>query len=189
MNAMQWHHAFDKALTQLSDCGLPKSEREVFLDYINKCGPALSKLVQTDKRSRLDRENNDGSYIHRAPETWKEAHEPVKEKEPDGTAQKVLHHGYAGNPNCDKQPKTKNGCAEAADWLVADLKSFGAKAEKYETGGHPIVLGDLGSDSGPHILFYGHYDVQPVDPLELWDNDPFEPVSYTHLTLPTNREV
>ena len=73
-------------------------------------------------------------------------------------------------------PEFKNGCAEAADWLVADLKSFGAKAEKYETGGHPIVLGDLGSDSGPHILFYGHYDVQPVDPLELWENDPFEPI-------------
>ena len=73
-------------------------------------------------------------------------------------------------------PEFEKDCAEAADWLVADLKSFGAKVEKYETGGHPLVLGDLGSDSGPHILFYGHYDVQPVDPLELWDNDPFEPV-------------
>ena len=70
----------------------------------------------------------------------------------------------------------KKDCAEAADWLVADLKSFGAKVKKYETGGHPIVLGELGSDSRPHILFYGHYDVQPVDPLELWDNDPFEPI-------------
>ena len=73
-------------------------------------------------------------------------------------------------------PEFKKDCAEAADWLVADLKSFGAKVKKYETGGHPIVLGDLESDSGPHILFYGHYDVQPVDPLELWDNDPFEPI-------------
>ena len=73
-------------------------------------------------------------------------------------------------------PEFKKDCAEAADWLVADLKSFGTKVEKYETGGHPLVLGDLGSDSGPHILFYGHYDVQPVDPLELWDNDPFEPI-------------
>ena len=73
-------------------------------------------------------------------------------------------------------PEFEKDCAEAADWLVADLKSFGAKVEKYETGGHPLVLGDLGPDSGPHILFYGHYDVQPVDPLELWDNDPFEPI-------------
>ena len=73
-------------------------------------------------------------------------------------------------------PEFEKDCAEAADWLVADLKSFGAKVKKYETGGHPVVLGDIGSDSGPHILFYGHYDVQPVDPLELWDNDPFEPI-------------
>ena len=73
-------------------------------------------------------------------------------------------------------PEFKKDCVEAADWLVADLKSFGAKVKKYETGGHPIVLGDLGSGSGPHILFYGHYDVQPVDPLELWDSDPFEPI-------------
>ena len=72
-------------------------------------------------------------------------------------------------------PRFKDDCVEAADWLVADLKSFGTKVEKYETGGHPIVLGHLESDNGPQVLFYGHYDVQPVDPLELWDSDPFEP--------------
>ena len=73
-------------------------------------------------------------------------------------------------------PEFKKDCVDAANWLVEDLKSFGAKVEKYETGGHPIVLGHLGSDTGLHILFYGHYDVQPVDPLELWDRDPFDPV-------------
>ena len=73
-------------------------------------------------------------------------------------------------------PEFKKDCVDAANWLVEDLKSFGAKVEKYETGGHPIVLGHLGSDTGFHILFYGHYDVQPVDPLELWDRDPFDPV-------------
>ena len=73
-------------------------------------------------------------------------------------------------------PEFKRDCVDAANWLVKDLGSFGAKVEKYETGGHPIVLGHLGSDSGLHILFYGHYDVQPVDPLELWDRDPFDPV-------------
>ena len=73
-------------------------------------------------------------------------------------------------------PNFKKDCAEAADWLVEDLKSFGVKAKKYKTDGHPIVQGALGSNSGLHVLFYGHYDVQPVDPLELWRTDPFEPV-------------
>ena len=73
-------------------------------------------------------------------------------------------------------PNFKKDCAEAADWLVEDLRSFGVKAKKYETDGHPIVQGALGSNSGLHVLFYGHYDVQPVDPLELWRTDPFEPV-------------
>ncbi len=72
-------------------------------------------------------------------------------------------------------PKFKQDCDKAADWLVEDLKSFGANAEKHNTDGHPIVTGNLGPDTGPHVLFYGHYDVQPVDPLELWDTDPFEP--------------
>ena len=62
----------------------------------------------------------------------------------------------------------------AADWLVADLQSLGAEARKCQTPGHPMVVGHIG-DGGPHLLFYGHYDVQPVDPLELWDTPPFEP--------------
>ncbi|PID37508.1 MAG: hypothetical protein CR993_00035 [Rhodobacterales bacterium] len=65
----------------------------------------------------------------------------------------------------------------AADWLVADLKGLGFAAEKRVTPGHPMVVAHGGpeGDDVPHLLFYGHYDVQPVDPLELWDHDPFEP--------------
>ncbi|MDA5555341.1 M20/M25/M40 family metallo-hydrolase [Shimia sp. MMG029] len=65
----------------------------------------------------------------------------------------------------------------AADWLVKDLQGLGIKAEKRPTTGHPMVVGhvDGPSEDSPHILFYGHYDVQPVDPLELWDRDPFDP--------------
>ncbi|WP_422050337.1 M20/M25/M40 family metallo-hydrolase [Shimia sp.] len=65
----------------------------------------------------------------------------------------------------------------AADWLVKDLQSLGIAAEKRMTTGHPMVVGhvDGPSEDSPHILFYGHYDVQPVDPLELWDRDPFDP--------------
>ena len=73
-------------------------------------------------------------------------------------------------------PAFKADCDAAADWLVADLKSMGIDASKRPTPGHPMVVGHLGEDTGaPHLLFYGHYDVQPVDPLELWDNDPFDP--------------
>lgn len=71
-------------------------------------------------------------------------------------------------------PAYKAECDKAADWLVADLQSLGAKAEKRPTPGHPMVVGHVAGD-GPHLLFYGHYDVQPVDPLELWDRDPFDP--------------
>ncbi|MBO9477499.1 M20/M25/M40 family metallo-hydrolase [Shimia sp. R11_0] len=65
----------------------------------------------------------------------------------------------------------------AADWLVQELQSIGIAAEKRLTSGHPMVVGhvDGPADDVPHILFYGHYDVQPVDPLELWDRDPFDP--------------
>lgn len=71
-------------------------------------------------------------------------------------------------------PAFKDQCSKAADWLVADLKSLGVDAETHETPGHPMVVGHVAGD-GPHVLFYGHYDVQPVDPLDLWDNDPFDP--------------
>ena len=71
-------------------------------------------------------------------------------------------------------PAYEAQCDEAADWLVADLKSFGVEAEKRPTPGHPMVVGHI-DGPGPHLLFYGHYDVQPVDPLELWHSDPFDP--------------
>lgn len=62
----------------------------------------------------------------------------------------------------------------AADWLAADLNALGFSARAAETAGHPIVVGhDTSAPSGPHVLFYGHYDVQPVDPVELWHSDPF----------------
>lgn len=75
-------------------------------------------------------------------------------------------------------PVYKEDCIEAADWLVNQLGSLGANAKKYETAGHPMVLGNIfpqNSDRKLHILFYGHYDVQPVDPIDLWDRDPFDP--------------
>ena len=71
-------------------------------------------------------------------------------------------------------PAYASQCVNAADWLVKDLKSFGVSAQRHDTAGHPMVTGHSGSGHA-NVLFYGHYDVQPVDPLELWANPPFEP--------------
>jgi acetylornithine deacetylase/succinyl-diaminopimelate desuccinylase-like protein len=71
-------------------------------------------------------------------------------------------------------PAYKEACAAAADWLVDDLNSIGLDASTRPTPGHPMVVAH-GADAGPHVMFYGHYDVQPVDPLELWNAPPFEP--------------
>jgi acetylornithine deacetylase/succinyl-diaminopimelate desuccinylase-like protein len=71
-------------------------------------------------------------------------------------------------------PAYKAECDAAADWLVTDLQSLGFDASKRITPGHPMVVGHQ-PNNGTHIMFYGHYDVQPVDPIDLWDNPPFEP--------------
>ncbi|MEX0284896.1 MAG: M20/M25/M40 family metallo-hydrolase [Paracoccaceae bacterium] len=77
-------------------------------------------------------------------------------------------------PSISTDPAYKADCDRAADWMVDDLKSLGINAEKRVTPGHPMVVGH-GGEGDRHLLFYGHYDVQPVDPLDLWDNDPFDP--------------
>jgi acetylornithine deacetylase/succinyl-diaminopimelate desuccinylase-like protein len=66
-------------------------------------------------------------------------------------------------------------CKRNADWHAEDLRSIGFEATSRPTKGHPIVVGHDRSAPGKSALFYGHYDVQPVDPLELWNSDPFEP--------------
>ncbi|MEF3047422.1 M20/M25/M40 family metallo-hydrolase [Pseudotabrizicola sp. L79] len=81
-------------------------------------------------------------------------------------------------PSISTDPAFKADCARAADWLVDDLKSLGFDAASRPTPGHPMVVAHGGGDkdgAGPHLLFYGHYDVQPVDPLNLWHRDPFDP--------------
>jgi acetylornithine deacetylase/succinyl-diaminopimelate desuccinylase-like protein len=70
-------------------------------------------------------------------------------------------------------------CRAAAEFVAKDLSSLGFDASLRPTAGHPVVVGKSsdgrGYGSAPRVLFYGHYDVQPVDPLELWDTPPFEP--------------
>jgi acetylornithine deacetylase/succinyl-diaminopimelate desuccinylase-like protein len=77
-------------------------------------------------------------------------------------------------PSISTDPAFKADCARAADWLAADLASLGFDAASRPTPGHPMVVAHGGTGTR-HLLFYGHYDVQPVDPLALWDRDPFDP--------------
>jgi len=77
-------------------------------------------------------------------------------------------------PSISTDPAFAAECDRAADWLVDDLSSIGLDASKRATPGHPMVVAH-GQGDGPHLMFYGHYDVQPVDPLSLWDRDPFDP--------------
>ncbi|MYE37139.1 MAG: M20/M25/M40 family metallo-hydrolase, partial [Rhodobacteraceae bacterium] len=77
-------------------------------------------------------------------------------------------------PSISTDPQYRNECRRAADWLESDLNSIGFSASVRETDGHPMVVAH-GERSSSNILFYGHYDVQPVDPLEKWHHAPFEP--------------
>ncbi|MEM9473818.1 MAG: M20/M25/M40 family metallo-hydrolase [Pseudomonadota bacterium] len=77
-------------------------------------------------------------------------------------------------PSISTDPAYHDACNDAADWLVRDLATLGIEAASHPTPGKPMVVGHGGS-GGPHLMFYGHYDVQPVDPLALWHRDPFDP--------------
>ena len=74
-------------------------------------------------------------------------------------------------------------CRTAAEHVAADLRSLGLETTVRPTDGHPVVVGKSGNGragsgsngKAPRVLFYGHYDVQPVDPLNLWKTPPFEP--------------
>jgi acetylornithine deacetylase/succinyl-diaminopimelate desuccinylase-like protein len=79
-------------------------------------------------------------------------------------------------------PAFADDCKKAAEHLAADIASLGFNAEVRPTAGHPAIVATAKGNTGkrPHILFYGHYDVQPVDPLNLWHRPPFEPVVTKH---------
>ncbi len=78
-------------------------------------------------------------------------------------------------PSISTDPAYADQCRTAAIHLSDDLARIGFKTSLRETPGHPVVIGKAAGGAGRHALFYGHYDVQPVDPLDLWTTPPFEP--------------
>ena len=81
-------------------------------------------------------------------------------------------------PSISTTLENRGDIKHAAEFVAKQLKSAGMnRVEIFETEGHPLVYGEwLGAPGKPTVLIYGHYDVQPVDPIELWTNQPFEPV-------------
>jgi acetylornithine deacetylase/succinyl-diaminopimelate desuccinylase-like protein len=80
-------------------------------------------------------------------------------------------------PSISADPAYASECTRAAEWLAAELRSIGCAASVRPTKGHPMIVGTVRAarPDVPHVLFYGHYDVQPPDPLDLWETPPFEP--------------
>jgi len=78
-------------------------------------------------------------------------------------------------PSVSADPERKDDVTRAAEWLAGFIRDAGGSAEVVPTDTQPLILGDLGASNGlaPTVLVYGHVDVQPPDPLELWESDPF----------------
>jgi len=81
-------------------------------------------------------------------------------------------------PSISTLTENRGDVVKAADFVAEKLRQAGlSRVEIFKTENHPLVYGEwLGAPGKPTLLFYGHYDVQPVDPIELWSNPPFEPI-------------
>jgi len=79
------------------------------------------------------------------------------------------------SPSVSADPERKSDVTRAAEWLAGFIRDAGGSAEVVPTDTQPLILGDLAASSGPAptVLVYGHVDVQPPDPLELWESDPY----------------
>jgi len=91
---------------------------------------------------------------------------------------------YLRIPSISTEPEHKEDVQRCSEFVVDKLKTAGLSVESIQTGGNPLVFAEWNGAAGkPTILFYGHYDVQPVDPLEEWDSPPFEPTTKGDLLI------
>ncbi|MFN2249667.1 MAG: dipeptidase [Candidatus Promineifilaceae bacterium] len=98
------------------------------------------------------------------------------EENKDQNLQELLT--FLSIPSVSTQPEHKSDVKKAAQWLAANMEEAGLENIKIiENGGHPLVYSDWlhAGDNAPTVLIYGHYDVQPAEPFELWNSPPFEP--------------
>ena len=82
-------------------------------------------------------------------------------------------------PSVSTQPEHRRDILNCADWLARHFRTLGLDVNLYPTRGNPILVARTPVARGPNVprvLIYGHYDVQPPEPFELWKTSPFEPV-------------
>ncbi len=94
----------------------------------------------------------------------------------DASVERLL--AFLRIPSVSTDPAYKDDVQRGAEWMADTFRDLGFDASVRPTDGHPMVIGHHPGPGGeaPHLLYYGHYDVQPPDPLELWNSPPFEPV-------------
>jgi acetylornithine deacetylase/succinyl-diaminopimelate desuccinylase-like protein len=110
---------------------------------------------------------------------WKPLSGPEEAQVVAAHAERMQRYAdFLAIPSVSAIPEYGPDCRKAAEWLAGELRRIGAqRVEVSETGGHPIVVGERIEDPNlPTIVIYGHYDVQPGDPLDLWKTSPFEPI-------------
>src|SRR6185369_6241109 len=85
---------------------------------------------------------------------------------------------YVRFPSVSAQPQHRDDLKRCADWVAERCRQIGLQARVCPTAGNPVVLAKtpaVNSARRPHFLVYGHYDVQPPEPFDLWKSPPFEP--------------
>jgi acetylornithine deacetylase/succinyl-diaminopimelate desuccinylase-like protein len=97
------------------------------------------------------------------------------EKDFDGALSRYIE--FLRIPSISTDPAYKDEVKRAGSWLQAEFEALGFTAKLHSTPGHPILLAHYKAEdpAAPHLLYYGHYDVQPAEPLDLWETPPFEP--------------